>query len=809
MLLTTSFGIWRQRRVLNALLAPARVGFFTTGQATAVVGWGMKPNTEKARQLALTGRLPFWQLEDGFVGYIGHPADAGHRLSLIVDETGIYYDATQPSALELMLNDISWWSPAWAQRADTLHQALVENGITKYNCYDDNALPPAVTARLDASRPKVLVIDQTKGDQSVRLGLASEQSFFDMLHAARAENPGAQIIVRTHPDVLLGKKQGYLTAAAGDDVLLLADSVNPFALMTEVDKVYTVTSQLGFEALLAGKPVVCFGVPFYAGWGATDDRAPVPRRGELRTVPQLLAAAYLRYCRYLDPVTGEPCELEDLLDLILAQRSPVPPVNTLQAVGFSLWRRRFSPYFLRRYAKKVTFVDRIPDIFSGSDSSARAEGSMDSRLRGNDNNGCGNDNIDRIPDIFSGSDSSARAEGSMDSRLRGNDNNGCGNDNVDRIPDIFSGSDSSAGAEDSMDSRLRGNDNNGCGNDNNGRGNDSGGNRNDSTPSSCLQRQASSTNCAVLVWGRKFEQQTGTCSQPVWRMEDGFLRSVGLGSDLRRPGSLVIDPVGMYYDPRTPSAIEQYLKHHDFSELELQLGEQLLTHFKEQALTKYNVGVRSRFGWREQAGERPLLLVPGQVDDDASVQLGSPFVAGNAALLEAVRAAYPNAFIVFKPHPDVVSGNRQGQVPESVLKACVDLVETEAGIVDCLDTVDAVHVLTSLTGLEALIRGKPVTVWGQPFYAGWGLTTDIHPVTRRGRALPLPALVYATYAWYPTYVDYKTGLCSTPLRMARQLAREREAYREPEHALLRLLHRRWRKVRYLWEAFSPSGSRKL
>ncbi|WP_417604664.1 capsular polysaccharide biosynthesis protein [Oceanimonas baumannii] len=728
MLLTTSFGIWRQRRVLNALLAPARVGFFTTGQATAVVGWGMKPNTEKARQLALTGRLPFWQLEDGFVGYIGHPADAGHRLSLIVDETGIYYDATQPSALEHMLNDISWWSPAWAQRADTLHQALVENGITKYNCYDDNALPPAVTARLDASRPKVLVIDQTKGDQSVRLGLASEQSFFDMLHAARAENPGAQIIVRTHPDVLLGKKQGYLTATAGDDVLLLADSVNPFALMTEVDKVYTVTSQLGFEALLAGKPVVCFGVPFYAGWGATDDRAPVPRRGELRTVPQLLAAAYLRYCRYLDPVTGEPCELEDLLDLILAQRSPVPPVNTLQAVGFSLWRRRFSPYFLRRYAKKVTFVDRIPDIFSGSDSSAGAEDSMDSRLRGNDNNG---------------------------------------------------------------------------------RGNDSGGNRNNSTPSSCLQRLASSTNCAVLVWGRKFEQQTGTCSQPVWRMEDGFLRSVGLGSDLRRPGSLVIDPVGMYYDPRTPSAIEQYLKHHDFSELELQLGEQLLTHFKEQALTKYNVGVRSRLGWREQAGDRPLLLVPGQVDDDASVQLGSPFVAGNAALLEAVRAAYPNAFIVFKPHPDVVSGNRQGRVPESVLKACVDLVETEAGIVDCLDTVDAVHVLTSLTGLEALIRGKPVTVWGQPFYAGWGLTTDIHPVTRRGRALPLPALVYATYAWYPTYVDYKTGLCSTPLRMARQLAREREAYREPEHALLRLLHRRWRKVRYLWEAFSPSGSRKL
>src|SRR5690606_38009383 len=143
-------------------------------------------------------------------------------------------------------------------------------------------------------------------------------------------------------------------------VLLLANSLNPFALMAEVDKVYTVTSQLGFEALLAGKPVVCFGAPFYAGWGITDDRLAVPRRGGTRTLPQLLAAAYLRYCRYVDPITGERCELEDLLDLILAQRPPLARVDTLYAVGFSLWRRRFAPRFLQRYANKVRFVKHLP-----------------------------------------------------------------------------------------------------------------------------------------------------------------------------------------------------------------------------------------------------------------------------------------------------------------------------------------------------------------------------------------------------------------------------------------------------------------
>lgn len=694
MLLTTSRGIWRQRHILNTFLSPHYLSKQESAGLTAVVGWGMKPNTQKARELAERRTLPFWQLEDGFVGYIGHPANRATRLSLIVDEVGVYYDATRASALEQMLDDISWWNTDWQQRAELLQANLVQAGITKYNHYSDNHLPPAIANRLDATRPKILVIDQTKGDQAVRLGLANEQSFADMLAAAKAENPNAQIIVRTHPDVLLGKKHGYLTKAAENDtesdVLLLAESVNPFALMAAVDKVYTVTSQLGFEALLAGKPVVCFGAPFYAGWGVTDDRVAIPRRGQPRSVPQLLAAAYLRYCRYVDPISGERCELEVLLDLILAQRPPFTPVDELFAVGFSLWKRAFVKQFAQRYAKEVKFVKRIP-VESNSFCQHRST------------------------------------------------------------------------EVDPTDPRVN-------------------------------------STKAVLIWGRRFEQELATCPLPIWRMEDGFLRSVGLGSDLRRPGSLVIDPLGMYYDPRTPSAIEHYLASHDFSTLELELGEQLVSHFKEQALTKYNVGTVSHLNWRQLAGERPILLVPGQVDDDASIQLGSPFVKGNAALLQAVRREHPTAFIVFKPHPDVVSGNRQGQVPPEALKRCANVVETQAGIVACLDSCDGVHTLTSLTGMEALIRGKAVTVWGQPFYAGWGLTTDIHPVSRRGRALPLSALVYATYAWYPSYVDYKSGLYSTPLRMAWRIEQERAQFKEATHPLLRWSQRRLRKARYLWEA---------
>ena len=46
-------------------------------------------------------------------------------------------------------------------------------------------------------------------------------------------------------------------------------------LMEGAVAVYTVSSQLGFEAILAGHRPQVFGQPFYAGWGLSEDRNPV------------------------------------------------------------------------------------------------------------------------------------------------------------------------------------------------------------------------------------------------------------------------------------------------------------------------------------------------------------------------------------------------------------------------------------------------------------------------------------------------------------------------------------------------------
>jgi capsular polysaccharide export protein len=93
------------------------------------------------------------------------------------------------------------------------------------------------------------------------------------------------------------------------------------------------------------------------------------------------------------------------------------------------------------------------------------------------------------------------------------------------------------------------------------------------------------------------------------------------------------------------------------------------------------------------------------------------------------------------------------------MTALVDRVETTAPMAALIAMVDELHVNSSLAGFEALMRGKPVTVHGAPFYAGWGLTTDLGPMpARRTAKRTLDELVAATLLLYPRYLDPVTGL---------------------------------------------------
>ncbi|CAM4262912.1 Capsular polysaccharide export protein [Comamonas aquatilis] len=651
----------------------------------AVAGWGLRPSTRKA--LAHTGKhgLQYVALEDGFLRSFG-TGEHYPPLSLIVDDQGIYYDCTRPSALErLLCSDTDVLSPD-ASLACQAREQLLTAGLSKYNHAPD--LPEGLLRTSDTQR--VLVVDQTAGDMSVTLGGADTTTFKAMLAAALAENPKATVYVKTHPEVSSGRKRGYLADVQPDErTVLLRNAVSPMSLIARMDKVYVISSTMGFEALLAGKPVTCFGVPWYAGWGVTDDRqlthpALVRRAGRARTVDELFAAAYMRYTRYLNPETQQLGSIVEVIEWLECQRRMARRFSgRMICVGFPRWRA-------------WNFREML-SLQPGSVMHAR----------------------------------SASAAAAM---------------------------------------------------------------------------QPKEGDCLVC-WGRVPPEGVQELSEAsgarLLRMEDGFVRSVGLGSDLIPPQSFVLDAQGIYFDPSQPSELEGLLNTRAFTVQDLERARNVRAFIVKYGITKYNLEPNLSVDWPIDG--RQVVLVPGQVEDDASIRFGcdSKGVHTNLGLIQAARAAFPAAFIVFKPHPDVSSGNRNGHVDKVQVLKHADYIELDASVVSCIEACDAVVTMTSLTGFDALLRGKHVLVHGRPFYAGWGLTEDVLPVPRRKRQLSMDELVAGALLHYPLYWDpllkgYTT--CEAVLLRLREERDDRAADGSLQKLRYGAIRRKLRKIVILFQS---------
>ncbi len=656
---TFSRGIARLPGLASALGVTAMTRARRLAAAELVVGWGLKANTKRARRYADRHGLPYVTVEDGFLRSVDLGVKGARPYGIVMDDIGIYYDARRPSRLEQMLNGMPvaplpgggdpinqsavLSDPTLISRARRCIDAIVGNGLSKYNFSPDQTLPPC-------SRSRVLVIDQTAGDLSIHHGLADASTFTDMLQAARRENPDAQILIKTHPDVIRGRKHGHFRLADTDErTELLTTDINPIRLLQQVDKVYVVTSQFGFEALMVGLPVVCFGAPFYAGWGLTDDRRPVARRRKQRSMEELFAAAYLLYSRYIDPDTGERCAIERVIDhLALQRRQFARNTGVWLGFGISWWKRWWVRQYLRSPGNTVKFYRHAAALPAG------------------------------------------------------------------------------------------------------------------------LDRE----NTRVLVWGirdnTRLRSRAAALGYPVFRMEDGFLRSVGLGTDLTTPMSVVIDSRGIYFDPNTPSDLEDLLTRHQFTADEQNRASALLDQLLQMRLSKYNFhGPRPTLTLDAKPGQR-IILVPGQVEGDAAIRMGCPDIDTNAQLLARVRQQCPDAYILYKPHPDVVSGNRRAD-KISPDPRHFDQQVHQADIDTCLNRADEVHTLTSLVGFEALLRNKTVVTYGVPFYAGWGLTQDQIVPARRGRTLTLEQLIAGVLILYPRYLNNTTGEFTTVEHVVQRL----------------------------------------
>jgi capsular polysaccharide export protein len=634
---TASWSLYRNyRRFFPEGLAYRSLGF---GSDAIAVGWGYK----KSGMKALRHRRHLL-LEDGFVRSLGLGVEGSMPFSIVEDDLGIYYDATRTSRLEqILLNYDFKGDRSLMDRARSAMRQIRELEVSKYN--DGLPLDAQMMKRyrLEDRTKRVMVVVQTAGDHSLRYGLADGVRTGRMIEEAREAYPDARIYLKIHPDVLSGRRSSDIRAEEiPEDVILIEKNINPIALLKSMDILYTKTSGMGMEALILGKEVHCYGMPFYAGWGATKDRQKVERRARSLSAEEIFAGAYLLYSRYHDPFNDQFCELSDVLERIARYREIMRSNRgQLYFFGFSTWKRFFVSDFFPPAEKRKPMIR-----FMRKDADANLVAPENSR---------------------------------------------------------------------------------------------------------------------IFIWGRRSFPQTERIATekglPIYRVEDGFIRSLSLGSDLTRPASLVVDSRGIYFDPSRPSDLEVLLNEKEFDERLLERARKLRRELVEGRVSKYNAFRDERLKLENREGKAPVILVPGQVEDDASILYGADGM-GNLELLQAVRNHRSEAYILYKPHPDVLAGNRTGAIARSEALRYADEIVTEASLDAVLDLADEVHTLTSLVGFEALLRGKKVCTYGLPFYAGWGLTEDRRSCPRRCRRRSLDELVAAAYILYPRYVHPTRGtLC--------------------------------------------------
>lgn len=279
---------------------------------------------------------------------------------------------------------------------------------------------------------------------------------------------------------------------------------------------------------------------------------------------------------------------------------------------------------------------------------------------------------------------------------------------------------------------------------------------------------------AVAVWKARVPPAfLAELERGPWRIlevEDGFIRSAGLGADCVPPLSIVVDDLGVHYDPSRPSRLEEMLARDDTSPADRARAQRLCAWLVREGVSKYGVGGGAtvpRLG-----GSKRHILVVGQVEDDRSVLSGGGDVRSNLELLRRVRRDASDAWIVYRPHPDVEAGHRRGAIPAPAALSLADAIDAESPISGLIAMSDEVHVITSLAGFEALLQGRAVVTHGTPFFAGWGLTRDLAaPVSRRGKSLSIEALAAAVLLRYPRYLDPVTNLpCPAEIVVRRLLS---------------------------------------
>lgn len=545
--------------------------------------------------------------------------------------------------------------------------------------YDFDSLFNQILEKIKINQ--VLIISQTKGDLSLEYGYGNKFTTQDMISDAILENPYSNIYLKIHPDVLSGKKESDIDIDnIPKEITLITEDINPIQLLSQMDIVYTKTSGMGLEALLMGIEVKCYGVPFYASWGLTHDKYRsnsflLRRHRKNVTTKDLFVAFYLIYSEYCIPYKKQKSS-----DLKKYYSNHIMFFNEEKIYKDKL-KETFSELcedstlHFYDFDKYIGIKEVVPYIIKYREIEEKKEHRVflfgfsfwKQKYIKYFLTNYKEDNIIFINPILSSYEKLIKS------------NNITINDNI-----LFWG-------HSSKYSNIK------------------------KTLIAKFEKENTPINTINVFLDNNFTY-----------VEDGFIRSVGLGSDLTQPFSLIFDKKGMYFDPFQDSDLEKIIIKNVYERISnnTHIDIDLFNIWKKNKITKYNSSLKCEKEYSFDT-DKDIVLIIGQVEDDYSIKTGGLGMT-NTELIRNVKKDYPNSYLIYKPHPDVTSGNRIGIVENIVIEQYIDETIIGGNIHELINKVNKLCTITSLTGFEGLMINESLEVicYGIPFYSGWGLTID-------------------------------------------------------------------------------------
>ena len=631
-------------------------------KGSVFIVWGLQ-QPEDLESFAAQNKIQVLRMEDGFIRSEGLGSSHVLPYSVCLDQTGIYFDSRVSSDLEVLLSSYDFDADPDLMREAEICLALIrQHKLTKYNEPQTSFAASLYGAK---ARTRILVVGQVEDDQSVLFGCDRKITNNDVVRLAAQENPGAQIIYKVHPDVLAGKRAELSNP---DDIsslaLVVREGMSLDDALTGVDRVYTISSLGGLEALFRGVPVTTLGAPFYAGWGLVDARQETPRRTRSLTLQQLFAGAYLKYARYFDPQTGAPSALRDVLDKLALRSMHDAGAQEFQEGVLSGALAQAGPQALSEpgLAEVILFGFPHPPAL----------------LR----QVMGDAKVHLINKAIKPADFKKQW-----------------------VPKI---------------------------------------------------RQA---NAELYVWGGNLpgplRAHLGVFLSKQIAVEPGFIHQMGIQPDAFSPFFWNLDGIGLSYEVEKETALVHVLGNDPYIEDEalFSQAQRLKSYILDSLRAKAQPVAMEQL--RELLGPRtaPRILVLGQPEDHVSVkQAGLKHYSSNDLVVMA-RTEHPDAQIIYRPDVANEKQKRPGlSNPQAVLGLCTQ-VPSSANLSVLLDECDHVYTISHIGGFEAVLRGKPVTLLGAPFYGGWGLTEDRQVPPYRTRTLTVDQLFAGACLQYPRMID--------------------------------------------------------